>query len=463
MPKFRVSVSKNQKKYTLILSANSEVKVKNKVHLEWYSILSIEEIDELKIEWHKFIFEALDKNKNVKKGKVVSSDDFNVYVKLREGLSYDVKFLYSEEDKDKSEWEKLDIITHLEDQYSLYSAHKNKNSPKKESTREKKESNKSLETFYMKKELEETYRLIDFVLIKLKNILENAIDEDIDFEKKDKLKTLFNSIVKIKKTTNINKLKEVWELALKKIWEIELKILEKNKDWKSKKLLKETNTLLKKLGSKEHFIEKEKDINYIIEQFTILIKDKFNSFIKKRKKNKEEEPLDKDSAGYWKTELLIKKYLIKQKENNLEIIKTFFKAFKKEEVVKLNDLKLKSKVIKQNIILLKMKQRGKKFSYTTIIKWYNFFVELLLLLLKVFNTYILWFIYIFSITVSIFFLLNRFNIYMYDKISLDIGWVFILLYVFLASIFIFISRGVITVSINFAIFFFMIILWVVNF
>jgi hypothetical protein len=91
----------------------------------------------------------------------------------------------------------------------LYSAHKNKNSPKKESTREKKESNKSLETFYMKKELEETYRLIDFVLIKLKNILENAIDEDIDFEKKDKLKTLFNSIVKIKKTTNINKLKEV--------------------------------------------------------------------------------------------------------------------------------------------------------------------------------------------------------------------------------------------------------------
>jgi len=61
----------------------------------------------------------------------------------------------------------------------------------------------------MKKELEETYRLIDFVLIKIKNILENALEEDINFEKKDKLKNLFNSIIKIKKTTNINKLKEI--------------------------------------------------------------------------------------------------------------------------------------------------------------------------------------------------------------------------------------------------------------
>jgi hypothetical protein len=61
----------------------------------------------------------------------------------------------------------------------------------------------------MKKELEETYRLIDFVLIKIKNILENAIDEDLNLEKKDKLKTLYNSIIKIKKTTNISKLKEI--------------------------------------------------------------------------------------------------------------------------------------------------------------------------------------------------------------------------------------------------------------
>jgi hypothetical protein len=89
-------------------------------------------------------------------------------------------------------------LEHLKDQYNLYSAHNNRNNPKEETVSEKKEANKSLETFYMKKELEETYRLIDFVLIKIKNILENALEEDIDFEKKDKLKTLYNSIIKIK-------------------------------------------------------------------------------------------------------------------------------------------------------------------------------------------------------------------------------------------------------------------------
>jgi hypothetical protein len=100
-------------------------------------------------------------------------------------------------------------LAHLEDQYSLYRAHKNKYENKEETIAEKKESSKSLENFYMKKELEETYRLIDFVLIKIRNILDNALDSEVDFEKKDKLKTLYNSIVKIKKTTNINKLKEV--------------------------------------------------------------------------------------------------------------------------------------------------------------------------------------------------------------------------------------------------------------
>jgi predicted CopG family antitoxin len=66
--------------------------------------------------------------------------------------------------------------------------------------------------------------------------------------------------------------------------------------------------------------------------------------------------------------LLIRKYSDKQKENNLEIIKTFFKILKKEDREKLEDLQLKAKVIKQNITLLKMKKTGKSFSYTRIIK-----------------------------------------------------------------------------------------------
>jgi len=61
----------------------------------------------------------------------------------------------------------------------------------------------------MKKELEQTYKLIDFVLEKVKNLIENKEIANLDIEQKEKLKTVYNSIIKIKKTTNINKLREI--------------------------------------------------------------------------------------------------------------------------------------------------------------------------------------------------------------------------------------------------------------
>ena len=132
MPKFKVSVSKNQKKYSIVLNADSEVLARKKVHDEWYSILSVQEINEDKIEGHKFIFEAIDKNWNKKKWKVVANDPFKVYVKLKEGLWYNIKLLYSEEDENKSEWVKLDILKHLEEQYDLYNSRKSKNISKED-------------------------------------------------------------------------------------------------------------------------------------------------------------------------------------------------------------------------------------------------------------------------------------------------------------------------------------------
>jgi len=110
-------------------------------------------------------------------------------------------------------------------------------------------------------------RLLDFILIKIKNILEKAEAEDVDKEKKEKLQKLYNSITSLKKSTNVTKLREVWELGLKKIWEIELKILAKYNDDNSKKLLDETNSLLKKIGSKEQFYEKEKTLNFRVKSF----------------------------------------------------------------------------------------------------------------------------------------------------------------------------------------------------
>ena len=456
MPRYKISVSKDQKKYSIVLNAISEVEARKKVHDQWYSILSAEEISEEKIKWHKFYFEAVDKNWDTKKWKVVALDPFKVYVKLKDWLWYDVKFLFSETDKDKSEWEKLDIVKNLEEQYQLYSS---VNSSKKEVKKEKNINNlkkQNLDNFYLKKELEETYRLIDFVLIKIKHILDNAKEDEVSLEKKQKIKTLYNSIVKLKKTTNIAKLKEIWELALKKIWEIELSIVEKNKDENSRKYLSETNKLLKQIGSKESFIEKEKDINYIINSFINWIKEKLNNFKKSKKEKKEE--IDTESTSYWKTKLLIQKYTEKNKEINKEILKTYFVIFKSWEKEKLEDLKIKKQVVKQNLVILKAKQTGKLVSYTKIIKWYNYFIELLLL--KILNTYFITFIYFFSLLIFLYFLWEKFNII---DFNLNIDGIFVFIYIIFWSFLIFLSRGVLSVSINIAIFIFMIILWVVNF
>ena len=456
MPKFKVSVSKDQKKYSIILNADSDVSARKKVHSEWYSILAVEEINDDKIKWHKFLFEAVDKTWTLRKWKVVARDPFKVFVKLKEWLWYKVKFLYSQTDKDKSEWEKMDIIKNLEEQYELYNWNKTKVVDKKEVKKE----TKNLDNFYLKKELDDTYRLIDFVLIKLKNILDNANEKEVSLEKKQKIKTLYNSIIKIKKTTNIAKLKEIWELALRKVWAIELSILEQNKGWKSKNLLNETNSLLKKLGSKEHFVEKEKDINYIISKFTSGIKESFSKLKTKKNKKIVKKEVDKESTSYWKTELLIQKYSQKQKEIKKEILKTYFKFFKKWEKEKLLDLQIKLKVVNQNLTILKAKQTWKIISYTKLIKWYNYFIELFLLLLKILNTYFIWFIYLFSVLISVWFLLSKFNIV---NMNLNVGGIFIFLYIIFWSFLVFVSRWILSLSINIAIFIFTIILWVVNF
>jgi DNA-dependent RNA polymerase auxiliary subunit epsilon len=49
MQKYKIVASKSQKKYTLIISADSESHAKEKLHKEDYSILSIQEMDDKEI------------------------------------------------------------------------------------------------------------------------------------------------------------------------------------------------------------------------------------------------------------------------------------------------------------------------------------------------------------------------------------------------------------------------------
>jgi hypothetical protein len=156
--------------------------------------------------------------------------------------------LYSEQDKDKTDNEKNEILKKIEEEYYLFS-----NKGIKIEQAEQKEINKILnkenileQDFYLKKELEETYKLTDFVIKKLQNLIDNVFFE-IGVEQKEKLVLIYNSLITIKNSRNISKLREIIELALIKVGKIEQEYLEKTKDEKIKFFLKETNNLLKNI------------------------------------------------------------------------------------------------------------------------------------------------------------------------------------------------------------------------
>ncbi len=455
---FKFIVSKNQKRYDLILQANSEIEARDRLHNEGYSILTVEEIDNLDILWNKFIFKVA-KNWEKKNGVIYWDDIFKVYFKLKKEFEYDVISLFSNQDKDKTDEEKEEILKKIEEEFFFYT---NKND-KKEKILKKIEENKEFKKekilesdFYLKKELEEIYKSIDFVLKKLYFIINEPIF-DIPKEQKEKLIFLLNNLKSIKNSKNISKLKEITELALIKIGKIELEHLEKTKDEKMLLLLKETNNLLKDVWSKTQIIEKNKDIVYIIKNNYKIVKDFFIDI-----KKEEKIWLDKETHSYIKTLVLLKKYEEKKQEVNKEYNKYLF-SFKflfwnnKE---KKESLQLKKLVIKQNISILKAKIKWRIFSYTKIIKWYKIIENLFINFLEKLWTQISVIVFVYIIIFITIITLRYFSF-----INIEINTKGIMLAIYLITIlFLFkLTRGFLTFAFYFVFLIFLNIFFTVNF
>lgn len=460
MKKFKVSVSKGQKKFTLVLHAENEIEAKQRVHKEWYSILTLQEIWEEQQLWHAYSFVWI-KDWEIKNGKVMWNEIFKVYVKLRKDLGYEIKEIYSIEQEKPDTAELQKQVRNLEQEYQIYLETLGKSErkkPKKEKVDDKIDKTKetNIDSFFVKKELEQTYKMIDFVLEKVKNLIENKEIEDLDPIQKEKLKTLYNSIIKIKKSTNIAKLKEVWELALYKVWLLELKELEKNKSWKMKGLLKDTNKLLKQIWSSKQFVEKEKDYKRIVSE-------RLTEFFSKHTQNKPiKQKVDKTSHEYIRTELLIRKYSEKLKENTQEILKNFFK--KKSE--KKDDLFLRRKVIKQNLVLYKVKQKGVNYSYTAIKKWYVHFLEFVEAIIQMIRQYIFAIIFFYSFFILVFitgFPLTVWESSLLPEISFNFQWLFYFILFIFIYLTLYLRKWFLSLGINFVLLFFIVIFWLINF
>ena len=452
MQNYKLSVSKKGKKYTIVFKAETEKIARQKVHDEWYSILSIEILNTKEKIWNTFIFKVLTENWEEKKWKLVWDDLFKAYVKLRKDLDYDVLELYNEEEKDKlNDNQKSVMITDLKDEYELVFAKKKAKVVKLEELYDLPKE-KKLDNFYLKKELSETYKLIDFILEKLEKLLSWELDITLKNEQKEKLKTIYNSIIKLKKSTNIAKLKIIWELALIKIWKIELDALEEKQEEWNKELLKETNSLLKKIGSKKSFIEKNKDINYLFKNFKNKIIWYFSIF----KKHKTEE-IDKQTHSYVKNMLFLKRYNEKLHENTLFIIKNLFNLIFNKTLR--DDTFIRRKVLNQNIYLLKAKEKWVNYSYTFIKKGFSNIKKILFWFINNIKEYLFVVIIIY---ILLFITLLNINYY-FDLYNANYQGIFYFIITFIVYIILYISRNLLLIALNFVILFFIVIFWVVNF
>lgn len=450
---FKFTVSKNQRKYDLIIKANSEIEARDRLHNEGYSILNVEQIENLNILGNKFLFTVV-KDLDIKNWIIYWEDIFKVYVKLKKEFDYDIISLYAEQDKDKSEEEKKEILKKIEEEYFLFSNKwiKKEIAEQKEIKKIQDKENILEQDFYLKKELEETYKLTDFVLQKIQDIINNKFFE-IEKEQKEKLIFVYNSLIAIKNWRNINKLREIIELALIKIWKLELEYLEKTKDEKISVLLKETNNLLKSAWSKTQIIEKDKDIVYILKQ-------KYLSFIKyiENFKKEDKNKLDKETHSYIKTLVLLKKYQEKKEEVLKEYKKNFYFIFWNKE--RKEALSLKKIVINQNISILEAKLKGKIFSYTKIVKWYKAFETLFLKMLNVFLNHISIIVFIYCLVFLIFI---NFGYFSFINLYINIEGIILFIYLLLVLVVLNLTRGFLSFTFYFVFLIFLNIFFTVNF
>jgi len=456
MPNYKFIASKNQKKYDLIIQSNSEEEGRERLHKEWYFILNVEKIDDLNILWNKFLF-TINKNWEIKNWIIYWEDIFKVYLKLKKDFEYEVLSLYNELEKNKTEIEKKEILKKIEEEYYLFINKDKKNEKINDDPNQKKQEDNILEKdFYLKKELEETYKLTDFVLKKIQNFI-NSDTLEIPEIQKNKLSVIYNTLISIKNSKNISKLKEVLELALVKIGKIELENLEKTKNKKLLLLLKDTNNLLKQVWSKEQIIQKNNDVWYLLKTFFTFIWNFIISLFIKENDNKKDS-IDKESHSYIKTLVLIKKYKEKEQETKKEILKNILFFWKDKEYI--SNLFLKKAVIKQNLSILKAKSEWINFSYTKITKWYKK-IEILFLELLRYLTKEIWIIIIFfNIIFLTIIALNYFSIL---SLPININWIKLIIYFNFALILSLLTRWFFSFIFYFVFFIFFHIFFVVNF
>ncbi len=319
-------------------------------------------------EWNFFYFDALI-NGILQSWKIQSDDIFKWYRKLVEDLGYDIRYIYT------APWtpeEQKKILTaKVKDWYRMYLE-----SIGEEDREEQKKMNteqKELQDFspQLLKEIEKYNKTIDETIEKIQNLIikHHAV---IFPEQKSLLERLELELAQIKGTRNIAKIQSTLEDSLKQIGSVELELLKKWMVQEKQKFLSETNSLLKEIGSWARIQTEDEKKNSIEYKLWSMFQKIGWSISEKRQEKSKTEKIDTHSFIYFKNKRELDIYKKSLKKNDQALIKAFF-TFQREKVKR---LLLKRRLLVQNIQIIDNRIKNTNFSYTKIVHWFDYYLEL---------------------------------------------------------------------------------------
>lgn len=362
---FQAICSKWNQKLTLSLTANSIEEARSILHGQGYSIMEIKEFSTTQTGGNFFYFDVL-VNNQLKSGKIQSDDIFKSYKKLIEDLKYNVVYIYT------NEWmpedQKKMITAKVRDSYRLYkqSMGEDIDNVKIETQDEKDIQEISPQIL---KEIERYVLIIDSTIEKIQNLF-LKYHSIVTPERKIQLEQLVQALLQAKGSSNLGKIRTITEQALTTVWWVEVELAKAGMNSDKKRLLEETNALLKQIGSEER-VE-------ILQPGSIDVGKSITSFFTKvakttnEPKKSEAKKVDTNSFIYYKNQRELNLYKENLNKNDIQIMKAILTF----QFSKLKRLKLKKKLLSQNIQIIDNRINNKNISYTKIVHGFEYYMDL---------------------------------------------------------------------------------------
>lgn len=369
MPFFRVIAAKNNQKVELTAKFDSELVARESLHRDGYSIIEIRETAApAEVSGGVFYFE-IELQGQKKSGQIRSDDIFKAYKKLVDDLGY--RLISIAATADASDEEKAYTTAKARESYEEF---KRRSAPVEapQPTVSKNEKTESTEQDGVFAREVRKYQTIVSIVYNKMELFINTHASELGEERVAKIKELLPVLRQMRQASNIDKLRIIGEASLIKIGELEMELLATNKTLERSQFLKETNSLLKDLGSNRRV---GNDLDAVKKKLGQFFQDFKTAAVPEEKV--EEKKIDTSSFIYFKNLRELSLYRERLVAVRKEIFKSIFADSKKKK-----RLALKKRLIEQNIQIIESRISKKMFSYTKIAKGFLYYEEVFAYLIR---------------------------------------------------------------------------------